>query len=908
MRALARQLLWAVIAIYTLYGFCKAQEFPSTLLGTVVSPSGRPLPKVRLQLSKPRERLTIASGVSDSKGRFAFAGLSSGAYSLDVIVKGRPSQRANLSIPSASTLTLRIEIASARPPVARATRIEPRWGKAFTSTSMQQLPNSRSIWSLLESQEPSAVTSHLDVGELETGSPALFGALGASWTENRYSLDGFDETDPYASGEALIDPGISALAGVEVMTAAKPASMADSGTEVAIEAPAERHTLHGSAQFFYSGRALQSDNMDRRLRELRFPGPERMNNLEDFSGELGGELPSAGDGAPFFVSGFTQQLRKTLGGFPASIQAHVNGALAELTPFHAGSKQWNLLYAGQQVFDSRQGASLLTAPSSTTIGDRSFNQFQTWWNEAFGARRLVRAGFGVSNAVISSGLQNGISVVSTLNLPAMQQSGVAPVSLAGLRTIYQGNLLFETAAGAHNFEAGSDWERSDIANRWSALDNGEEILVSGNPSELVRWNTPAQARDHVQNLALFAQDAWQPAAWLSFSPGLRVDRATGRATAGRVGIEWTTVEPRAGFAVLLRKHGPLLRASWSRYAHQLQGRYLDFGNPAALGAQVFGDGASVGGAGQPLEAGQRLKVFGGPYSGIDPRLAYPFTDEITAGLEQNFRSRVRASLRLFRRDDHRLIGIRNQGVPFSDYTPVQFLDPGNDGIPGTSDDQLLTLYDENPAALGRDFLLLTNPGLKAHAEAFEIRLTSLTERRLHFSASFLGTETLATTSPGNSVFENDTGVIGTLGIDPNTFLMATGRTYFDRAFVGKLTTYYELGHGFYVAAVGKYYDGLPFGRLLLVNGFNQGPFFVMATPRGHPGGFQTQYNSTLDLRLARNFHLLRGRLSAYLDVFNALNTNNNTVESPLTGPAFQSRIPLAIEPPRIVRLGIVWSF
>src|SRR5215475_14659941 len=71
------------------------------------------------------------------------------------------------------------------------------WGTRFTDTSMQALPNTRSIWSLLQSQDPSTVTSHLDVGGLQTGVAALFGALGVSWTENQYRVNGFDITDPY---------------------------------------------------------------------------------------------------------------------------------------------------------------------------------------------------------------------------------------------------------------------------------------------------------------------------------------------------------------------------------------------------------------------------------------------------------------------------------------------------------------------------------------------------------------------------------------------------------------------------------------------------------------------------------------------------------------------------------------
>jgi hypothetical protein len=72
--------------------------------------------------------------------------------------------------------------------------------------------------------------------------------------------------------------------------------------------------------------------------------------------------------------------------------------------------------------------------------------------------------------------------------------------------------------------------------------------------------------------------------------------------------------------------------------------------------------------------------------------------------------------------------------------------------------------------------------------------------------------------------------------------------------------------------------------------------------------FKTEFNMTLDVRLAREWALGPGTLSGYLDCFNCLNMNRNTLEADLTGPTFQSRVPLAIESPRTGRLGVEWNF
>jgi hypothetical protein len=557
---------------------------------------------------------------------------------------------------------------------------------------------------------------------------------------------------------------------------------------------------------------------------------------------------------------------------------------------------------------------LRVAPEATTLGNDNFHQFQARGERAVGSVAWLAANFGVAQAIVSSGLQPGLVESSLIALPQMSRSDAAPLSTAGVRTRYQADALLQVVhdgpAGSHSLSLGGEWERSYISNRWDALGGPERTTVDGVGAEVTVWNTPTAARAHTQNVAVFAQDAWRPVRWLRLPVGLRLENSSGRAVGAGPRIRWTTLEPRAGLAFPLYRRGPTLRASWSRYGHVLQGRYLDFGNPAALGGQVFqwGD-VNSDLAVQPGEISTLLRRFGGPYSAMDRGLARPFTDEVSVGLDQEFGSGFRAGVRFFRRDTHRRVALTNIGVPVADYTMVNFSDPGNDGVPGTADDQTLTLYNRNPDALGQDFLLLTNPrGLDASFKGLEIRLVKPLLDVWEFTASFTVMQTLAATNPGNSVLENDTGFVGALGTDPNTFVMATSRTYFDRAFVGKATGYYFAPKGFRLGFVAKYYDGLPFGRLLLVDGFNQGPFFVRATPRAHPGGFQTQFNFTLDTRVAREFRLRRGTLSGYLDLFNVLNQDKNTLEADLTGPSFESRVPLAIQAPRAARLGIEWRF
>jgi hypothetical protein len=753
----------------------------------------------------------------------------------------------------------------------------------------------------------------MEIGGTETAVPALFSALGTSWTENQYRLNGLDVTDPYIPGLPLINPDFDTLAEFQVITASKPAGVQGSGESLTLASPLPPEKLHGGVQMFASGGALQSNNVDARLQNVDFPGPLRLNSLLDGSIQLGGKLPAALGALPFFVALSTQQISQNLGGVAGPINTGVNRALIDFTPWSRGSQRIDLLYSGQHVFNSAQGAMPTVAPEATTRGNDNFNQFQARWSRSLSPTAMLSASFGVVNAILSSSFQNGVQGIATVDLPLLTFTGPAPLATSGVRTRYEADsilqAMFNGPLGSHSLSLGFDWSRSDIVERWYAMDNTLQVLVNGQGSESILWNTPAQSQQYVQNIAEFAQDSWRPWKWLSLPIGLRIDTSTGRSNGTSNGISWTTVEPRLGFVVPLWLPGLVLQGSWSRYGHLLQGRYLDFGNPAALGAQVFAwQDSNRDGIVQPQEVGQLLRVFGGPYSAVDRNIGRPYTDEISFGVQENLGNRLTAYVRFFRRDDHRLIALENTGVPFSDYTPVQYTDPGNDGTYGTADDQILTLYNEKPSALGHDFLLLTNPGLHASYEGTQVLVMARVRKSWEFSVNFTAGKTAARTAPGNNPFQDDTGFIGTLGIDPNTLVMSQGRTYFDRGYMGKITAYYAAPHGFYLAAVASYFDGAPFARLLFLNGFNQGPFFVKATPVGHPGGFQTQLNATVDVRLARDFHLERSTLSAYLDVFNIMNWNSNTRESALTSPDFILRVPLAVEAPRTVRLGLAWHF
>jgi hypothetical protein len=95
---------------------------------------------------------------------------------------------------------------------------------------------------------------------------------------------------------------------------------------------------------------------------------------------------------------------------------------------------------------------------------------------------------------------------------------------------------------------------------------------------------------------------------------------------------------------------------------------------------------------------------------------------------------------------------------------------------------------------------------------------------------------------------------------------------------------------------------------LLVTGLAQGPFLVPVTPRGAGGGYRAQPAINWNLRLMREFRLPVGTLAAFADILNVANFGQKIQENDFTGPAFNLRLPVAIQEPRSVRLQLRYEF
>jgi hypothetical protein len=172
---------------------------------------------------------------------------------------------------------------------------------------------------------------------------------------------------------------------------------------------------------------------------------------------------------------------------------------------------------------------------------------------------------------------------------------------------------------------------------------------------------------------------------------------------------------------------------------------------------------------------------------------------------------------------------------------------------------------------------------------------------------------VAATGPGATAEQNDTSAFDGVFDNPNDAIFARGSTFFDRGTLGRFRATVQLPWKLRASILGAYQDGLPYSRLIVVEGLNQGVTAVRTIQRG-PGeagsqvGSMTQHYETLDLRLLRSFPMWKGRLTGTLDIFNLRNLALATLESDTTSPVEKWRFPLRFQTPRSLQLGLRYEW
>ncbi|MFQ5721757.1 MAG: carboxypeptidase-like regulatory domain-containing protein, partial [Candidatus Aminicenantales bacterium] len=779
------------------------------LWGQVFNQYQKPLPGIKVILQRKLNNFQLTATTNDY-GLFEAWGLPPGTYLISIKAEEYQSiptiPTKNIFLGPGQTSYLKIVL---RPSGDKSHSELEQNSLDYTNCLEQTIltkeqifnyPSGHNVWSLVENQDLSATTNRIDVGGLWGSMPALFSARGScSWTQNTYLLNGLDVTDPYWTGIPLFYPDYYWLSYTQLINAGHPPYASSPGGYFNLMTQEETPSFQGGSSIFFLNKMLQSRNISSTLTKEGITDSHGFNHYVDGNFHLSG--PIIKDKLLFFASLSSYHFSRDLADYTQDDKAVIYSGLVSLK-YNLPKNTLRLLWSGQMVRQPSFGAGRGIPPSSTLERNEHYYIFQCILNSRLRDNHFLKLGLSLNKGVIDSNFQKGILQPHGLEVFRNIPSGLAPMAGQDKRMIVNISAIGDTflTKGKRSFYRlvyGFKVKYSRSLALQKIYNNLHLHFFEGQPLEIVKYNTPLQHQESAYQLDFFSQEALSLANLatlifgfhLTYSKGWTAASSSSSENSGR--ISWLNLSPRVGFVLPVTKSKKTAFKLWAaRYYFTLPLYYLTYGSPNALGGLVYRwDDKNKDNKYQSGEEQYLWRRQGPLFSKIDPDLKRPYTDELVISFQTTFAQNWHLSLSGFIRQTKNLVETVNIGVPFSAYDELKIFDIGDDRIPGTHDDLTFTVYNQKSETLGQDFFLLTNPEANSRISKYyglDLTLIKKYGSRFTFFLSLTATSAMGTTSPGNTAWENDDGVVGSLYDNPNTLINAQGRLRFDRAYVGRI--------------------------------------------------------------------------------------------------------------------------
>lgn len=901
-----------------------AQLASGSIGGRVTDSSGAPMPAVPVVVSAPFLVEGARQGTTDERGSYHFDHLPPGVFTLRIALdRFRAFERTGIEVAAgfAATIDVRMELGQVTDTItvqAGTPVVDLRSSVRQTVVPqhvLEQAPTGRDVWSVAR-LVPGVNSQFYDVGGTQGMQQSVLTVHGSRASDQTYAVDGLPVNYPAGNGgsaAAYFDQGL--FEQVVFQTSALPAEVAAGGVHVNQISRSATGRWSGDLRAYYADHRLQAENFETRARSL---GSAVGNPIaEQYDGNVSGGGPIRSGLASVFGSWRQWKVDKRL-----------------LSVFDADGRPAiddNLIRSGSgRVVTRLADHHLLTVTGSVSQKDRyhrrdappNFVEDKASWRQAsrtgighirstssFGGRTVLELSFGgvwgsfplrYQDSVTSSDLRREDAVLSTA-------SGAAPREFSQQFRRHQFGLAVSRhragRTGLHALKAGlqtaSLW--ADESNRV----NGDVRLnfANGVATSVVATNTPVRAVSAVTHAGIFLQDAWTPHSRLTLNVGGRYDRAIGRLPAQTSGAgRWVAERHvaaqrvydqslavwRAGLVVDARGDGrTAVKISASRYGQQVGLGLVGNVHPFTLSsATVAWSDANGNGLPEERELG-RFEGFatgGGRYATSDgPDWSY--SDEVTAGVEQQLPGGVRLDATYYHRTNRKTVGVRNVAVPASAYTPAAVSNP----LGGT-----ITVFNLDPVYLGRvDNIRENSPLLDGDYEGVEVTVS----RRFRGGWQLLGGVTAGSSRTGADV--------GDLN-DPNNLQFQRGSQLDDATWQWRAAGSWKVPLvGLDVAATWLADTGRPRQLTYLVTRavmptLTRASQLVRVDRRGDT---RRPALRLFDLRVSREFRTRAGwRLSPQVEVFNL--TNADTVVNMVDAIGPRLGLPTEILTPRTLRIGL----
>jgi hypothetical protein len=526
--------------------------------------------------------------------------------------------------------------------------------------------------------------------------------------------------------------------------------------------------------------------------------------------------------------------------------------------------------------------------------------------------------------------------------------------------------FFNGGGGSHNLKVGYSYLWEDYRGSTRGYPGHiRYVFNNGVPDRVIIQNTPVQwEQNGLTDNSFYVQDKWQIGRKLTMNMGLRFDRyvsflpeqireSSGGNIWAQQGPNFANLQsglnsfgnrhfekhivgtfnhpvPRLSFVYDLFGNGKTaIKGSYGLFtwnpSFELAGNALDneyrtatynwdgrlpMSEPAHLSGCITAGGCS-------LQSAPNL---------IDTRiegLKLPMTHEYTLGIDQQLITDVGLRFNWVRKIQRGNYGTINKQYATSDYSPFQYRDTGPDGLAGTADDDILTMYRRNVATRPDDPVLTYLDGAGDMASTYEIEGF----KRMSHGWQFIAGADWTKRDLAPSLFSTDPNTLFFLNSRP-------GNHYWD--WTGKLIGSYMFPRGVMFNTSFRTQKGEPSARTIAVNctaivnagqtcaqaggvSLPQGNITAQTVQRDGVDGNSYPTQTLWDIGIKKTFQISErlGKIDANFDLFNIMNANTirtwNTSSSSRTTlldgtsvPNFH--LPTGILPARVFRLGMRYSF
>lgn len=866
----------------------------SIVAGTVMDASGGVLPGATVTLESAVLLGGTQTAVTGTGGTYRFAELPPGAYTLTTALDGfRTVRREDIRVLFSTTVTVDVVL-----PVAGVSDV-------VTVTAAAPAVDVRTAAATVKIDEDllqrlPLMADRRTAFEVFALSPGITGrsAFGGARDANALLMDGTPTTVPNSQGTNAAVLNTNWLEEVQVVALGASAEYGEfTGMGANFVVRSGSNVRSGLFEYLFTRDAWLADNMGSLPAAIRsgFSPPEIV-SYWDLTVQTGGPIQKD---RLFLFSGFqyfnNEQQRA---GAPSPMRQRwprlVNKATWAATTALRVEGLLNLTKSS-----SEGGGTPTSTPETAGITEQPtylWNGRATWTPRSDTLVELRQSGswyeqdIGPAPPNTKAGpppRRDTFTGISSVNAAQFRlQQGTRHLSAATL-TRFAPNL----AGGAHEIKAGVEFERLRFLQE-SGFPGGLSFQdFNGAPNLVTIW-AGNRVMSTGRRATFYVQDRWQIGRAVTLQPGIRVVTNRG-AVPGRGTVYRTTpIDPRFGVAWdIASDHRTVVRAHYGRFHEPLAGAEYSFMHTSGISPQVT---ARVTGPDQfvVINPGTAPQSFD-----IDPALRQAHMDQYVVGVEREVLPSLSMTVQYVRRSYARVFGFVDTG---SQYAPVQALDPGPDGRPGTADDGgTVTIYNlVNP---GESFLVYTNPdGASRQYNALQV----IAQKRFGNNWQFLGGYTW---SRSEGTTNNNQGHNLNVGVytDPNASINRDGRTAFD--FPHELTlrgTYrVPILAGIHVSGAYKYVTGAAWGRQVVFRGLRQGNVTVLVEPRGSR---RIEATNQLNVRMETAVALgsAKRTLSVYADVFNV--TNQGVVDRDrlvqTSGPTFM--VPQNWANPRWLQIGV----